>query len=389
MKRVIGSIVLAMALVSVLIAAKVAPPLATSPSKDLLETANPLVPLPKAPLGVGQELSELEHPPTPERVRLGRWLFFDPRLSADGTISCATCHIPEHAFSEPTPVSTGLDGKKGDRKAPTFLNSAFALLPHFFWDGRAASLEEQAAGPMTNPIEMGMPDHDVVVGNVSAAQSYAPYFKEAFGDEAVTIDRITKAIADYERTRMSGNSAWDRWQAEPDPADSEINVDDAYDWDDNLDLSKLKLTDGKHVTAQVKLGHYVFFEKAKCSQCHLGSNFTDSKFHNIGVGWDPETKSFKDIGRFKISKEEVDKGAFKTPTMRDAARHAPFMHDGSLKTLRDVVDIYDRGGESNQWLSAKIEKLDLTAKEIDALVAFMEALNGEGYQDTVPTLFPK
>lgn len=389
MKRIVGSMLVAMALVSVLIAGKGAPPLATADAKDLLEKANPLVPLPKAPLGVGQELSELANPPTPQRVRLGRWLFFDPRLSADGTISCATCHMPEHAFSEPTPVSTGIDGKKGDRKAPTFLNSAFALLPHFFWDGRAASLEEQAAGPMTNPIEMGMPDHDVVVKNVSAAKSYAPYFKEAFGDEAVTIDRITKAIADYERTRMSGNSAWDRWQADPDPADSEINVDDAYDWDDNLDLSKLALTDGKHVTAQVKLGHYVFFEKAKCSQCHLGSNFTDSKFHNVGVGWDPETKSFKDIGRFKISKEEADKGAFKTPTIRDAALHAPFMHDGSLKTLRDVVDIYDRGGDANPWLSAKIEKLDLTAKETDALVAFMEALNGEGYQDTVPALFPK
>ncbi len=336
------------------------------------EKANPILPIPAPPLGIGTDegapakLTDFSDPPTPERVRLGRWLFFDKRLSADNTIACATCHKPEHAFSEPTPVSTGIDGQKGGRKAPSFVNQAWTPLPHFFWDGRAASLEEQAGGPMINPIEMGNKNHDVVVAKIAAISSYPKYFKEAFGSEEVTIERMTKAIADYERTRMSGNSAWDRWRA----------------GDDNA------------VSDDVKKGHRLFFGNAFCSNCHLGQNLTDSKFHNLGVGWDPQAKKFADEGRYAVTKMPADRGAFKTPSLRDVSKRAPYMHDGSVKTLEEVVKFYSKGGQPNPHLSRKIdrrfaEQLDFSDQQVNQLVKFMEALDGEGYQDTAPAAFPQ
>ena len=157
------------------------------------EAANPLIPLPAPPLGIDETLTELEDPPTPERVRLGRWLFYDTRLSADGTIACVTCHHPENAFSEPTPVSTGIDGQQGGRKAPSFINQAWTLYPHFFWDGRAASLEEQALGPIENPIEMGN-TLSGMIENLQGITGYAKYFEEAFGTEGITKERVAKAI---------------------------------------------------------------------------------------------------------------------------------------------------------------------------------------------------
>ena len=336
------------------------------------ESANPIVPIPDNPLGIGTEkeplpkLTELPDPPTPERVRLGRWLFYDTRLSADNTVSCATCHRPEHGFSEPTPVSTGIDGQQGSRKAPSFINQAFATLPHFFWDGRASSLEDQAGGPMINPIEMGNQDHATVVKRIAAIEGYGKYFEESFGDNEITIERITKAIADYERTRMSGNSPWDKWRAGDDDA----------------------------VSDDVKKGHRLFFGNAFCNNCHLGPNFTDGQFHNIGVGWDKENQAFADEGRFAVTGVETDKGAFKTPSIRDISKRAPYMHDGSIKTLEEVVKLYSRGGEPNPYLDRKIdrrfaEQLDLSEKQVMQLVKFMEALDGEGYQDTPPEIFPQ
>ena len=331
------------------------------------EVANPVIPVPKAPLGTEIDLAALPDPPTPERVRLGRWLFYDTRLSGDNTIACASCHRPQHAFSEPSPVSAGIRGQKGARKAPTFINQAVTLYPHFFWDGRAGSLEDQALGPIANPIEMGS-SHETMVTTLSRVQGYAPYFKEAFGTPEISKDRVAKAIADYERTRMSGNSPWDRWR---------------YNRDESA------------VSAQVKLGHELFNGKANCGQCHLGNNFTDGQFHNLGVGWDAKTKSFKDQGRWAISKDlgedarQSDRGAFKTPTLREVTKHAPYMHDGSVATLREVVEFYNRGGEKNPWLDPKVKPLQLTGEEIDALVAFMHALEGEGYQDTPPASFPE
>lgn len=336
------------------------------------EASNPIVPIPDPPLGIGTDknlpgkLTEFSDPPTPERVRLGRWLFFDKRLSADNTIACATCHKPQHAFSEPTPVSTGIGGQQGGRKAPSFTNQAWTSLPHFFWDGRAASLEEQAGGPMINPIEMGNKDHAVVVAKIASIPSYPGYFKEAFGTEEVTIERITTAIADYERTRMSGNSAWDRYRA----------------------------GDQDAVSEEVKLGDRLFFGNAFCNNCHKGQNLTDSEFHNLGVGWDPKTEHLADEGRYAVTKKGADKGAFKTPSLRDVSKRAPYMHDGSIKTLREVVELYSKGGIPNPHLSRKIdrrfaEQLDLTEEQTTALVKFMEALDGEGYQDTAPTAFPQ
>jgi cytochrome c peroxidase len=339
------------------------------------EVDNPVRPLPKAPLGIGIDLASLTssfgkkaEPVTPERVRLGRWLFYDRRLSGDGTVACATCHRPEYAFSEPTPVSSGIRGQKGKRKAPTFINMAVTLYPHFFWDGRAGSLEDQALGPIANPIEMGS-SHQSMIATLQKVQGYRPYFKEAFGSDDITKERVAQALADYERTRMSGNSPYDRWR---------------YNKDEQA------------VSQQVKDGYELFFGKARCNQCHLGNNFTDSNFHNLGVGWDPVTKTFSDEGRYTVTRGtldegfgESDRGRFKTPTLREVTRHAPYMHDGSVATLREVMELYNRGGNKNPYLDPKIEPLHLTPAEMDALVAMMKALEGEGYQDTAPTSFPQ
>jgi cytochrome c peroxidase len=325
------------------------------------EAGNPIQPVPEGPLGTDIDLSALPNPPTPERIRLGRWLFYDARLSADNTVSCASCHRPEHAFSEPTPVSTGVGGQHGVRKAPTFINQAVTLYPHFFWDGRAASLEEQALGPIQSPIEMGN-SHEGMIETLIGITGYRRYFLEAFGSTAITARRVAHAIADYERTRMSGNSPWDQWRRGRD--------EDA-------------------VTDEVKRGHELFFGKAGCNQCHLGNNFSDSLFHNIGIGWDQGSRTFADQGRYVVTGNEPDLGAFKTPTLREVTKRAPYMHDGSIATLREVVEHYNSGAISNPHLDPKIEPLDLTEAEIDALVALMEALEGEGYQDVPPVEFPQ
>lgn len=335
-----------------------AAPAAAAPAWEL---ENPITPIPDAPLGAEIDLASLPDAPTPERVRLGRWLFYDKRLSSDNTVSCGTCHRPEHAFSEPTAHSTGIRGQAGGRKAPSFVNQAVTLFPHFFWDGRAASLEEQALGPIANPVEMGS-THDSMVDTLTRITAYAPYFREAFGTETITKERVAKAIADYERTRMSGNSPVDRWR-----------------------LGR----DESAVSDEVKQGHELFFGKAACNQCHLGNSYTDSLFHNVGVGYDPKTGRFRDEGRAAITKKAEDLGAFKTPSLRDVSKHAPYMHDGSVATLREAVDLYRRGGENNPNLDPKIRRLDLSDREVDALVAFLRALDGEGYQDDPPTAFPE
>src|SRR5207247_1669303 len=204
-------------------------------------------------------------------------------------------------------------------KAPSFINQAWTLFPHFFWDGRAASLEEQALGPVANPIEMGS-THEAMVGTLTRIGAYGKYFREAFGTEQITKERIANAIADYERTRMSGNSRWDRWR---------------------------KNRDESAVSAPAKRGHELFFGKAGCNQCHLGQNFTDSTFHNLGIGWNPKSRRFADQGRSQVTNVQTDQGAFKTPTLRDVTLHPPYMHDGSLRTLRDVVRHYSTGGNRN------------------------------------------
>jgi cytochrome c peroxidase len=339
---------------------------APRPEVPAWERDNPVRPLPVPPLGVAAELSDLQPRVTPEKVRLGRWLFFDPRLSADGTVSCATCHEPARGFSENEPVSTGIGGKKGTRKAPPVLNAAFPIYPVWFWDGRATSLAEQAKGPMENPVEMGM-SHPALVATLRAIPGYAPYFAEAFGDPRIDIDRVAEALAAYESTRMSGNSAFDRWDA----------------------------GDPSALDEKQRLGFQVFFGKAACNQCHLGPNLTDARFHNLGVGWRqpapgaPLASGFSDPGRAKVTGKIEDTGAFKTPTLRDVSRRAPYMHDGSVATLREAVELYDRGGVPNPWLSTDVKRLHLAPREVDALVAFLGALDGEGFEDAAPRSFPR
>ena len=325
------------------------------------ETANPVVPLPAAPLGSEIDLAALPDPPTPERVRLGRWLFYDTRLSADDTVACATCHRPEHAFSEPTAVSTGIAGQTGTRKAPSLVNQAQTLFPHFFWDGRAASLTEQAFGPIANPVEMGH-EPAVLVAKLSRIEGYAPYFEDAFGSPGVTGERIAQALVSYEQTRMSGNSPWDRWR---------------YERDESA------------VSSDVKRGHELFFGKAGCRPCHAGNSFADSRFHNLGVGWDEEDGAFADEGRAAVTGDPADRGRFKTPSLREVTKHPPYMHDGSLATLRDVVGFYNRGGNANPNLDVRIEPLGLSDADLAALVAFLGSLEGEGYLDTAPAAFPE
>ena len=355
MNRTIVGIVLAAACQS---APLPAPTKVTAPA---WEAANPVAALPAPPLGVDAKLTELSPAPTPERVRLGRWLFYDTRLSKAGDVSCATCHQPDAAFSEKTAVATGHAGQKGTRKSPKIINLAWPIYPHFFWDGRAASLEEQALGPIANPVEMAN-THEAMVETLSGIKGYAPYFEQAFGSPGITKDRVAQAIADYERTRMSGNSAWDRWQA---------SHDDAL------------------VSADVRAGHELFHGKAGCNQCHLGFNFTDSAFHNVGVGWDASADRFKDEGRAAVTKDAKDAGAFKTPGLRDCTRHPPYMHDGSVATLAEVIDLYNRGGEGNPNLDPKLHPLMLTSQEKAQLLAFLVALDGEGWQDQAPAAFPQ
>jgi cytochrome c peroxidase len=346
--------------------ARTASPVPAVPAVPAWEAENPVRPLPAAPLGVAGELADLLPRVTPEKVRLGRWLFYDPRLSSDGTVSCASCHEPSAGFSERDPVSTGVKGQKGSRKAPPVLNAAFPIYPVWFWDGRASSLADQAKGPMENPVEMGM-THAGVEATVRAIPGYARYFAEAFGDPRIDVDRVAEAIAAYEATRLSGNSAYDRWDA-GDPA--------------ALDEKQ-------------KLGLETFFGKAACNQCHLGPNLTDSRFHNLGVGWRapppgaaPAT-GFVDPGRVKVTGQAQDTGAFKTPTLRDVSRRAPYMHDGSVATLREAVELYDRGGLANPWLSPDVKPLRLSPREVEALVAFLQALDGEGFEDVAPRSFPR
>jgi cytochrome c peroxidase len=286
-----------------------------------------------------------DNPMSAAKVELGKDLYFDKRVSGDGTVSCATCHDPTKGWTDRSPVSTGIKGQRGTRSAPTVLNSAYMEVQ--FWDGRAPSLEEQAKGPIQNPIEMGS-THEATIKRIASVKGYAPLFKAAFGDEKIDIDRVAKAIASFERTVLTGDSPYDRWLA----------------------------GDKKAMSESAARGHALFNDSAKanCAICHDGFNFSDSDFHNLGVGMKAKKP---DLGRFEVTKQEKDKGAFKTPTLRNLADTAPYMHDGSEKTLKEVVEFYNRGGEKNPWLDGRIHPLRLTPAQVDDVVAFLDALNGD------------
>ena len=314
------------------------------------------------PLGLEEDglVIPENNPLTKAKVELGKLLFFDKRLSANDTIACASCHVPSLAFTDGQPVSTGIHGQKGGRSAPTAINRVFSSAQ--FWDGRAATLEEQSVGPFANPIEHGFKDHDELVAKVKSIAGYGPFFERAFGSPAITTDLIGKAIASFQRTLLSGNSAYDRFTMG--------NEEQA-------------------LSANAQNGLRVFLGKGQCLRCHFGFNFTDERYHNLGAAWDEQSKSFADVGRYEVTNKTEDVGAFKTPTIREIANTAPYMHDGSLATLREVVDFYDQGGIPNPRLDPLIKPLKLTEQEKKDLVEFMESLNGEGWNVTPPTRFPQ
>jgi cytochrome c peroxidase len=305
----------------------------------------------KAPLGLPPVPIPADNPPTAETISLGRKLFYDTKLSKGNALSCASCHNPKMGFTDGFQFSRGVGGQIGVRNAPTIANSAY--MPFQFWDGRAISLEEQAAGPIANPIEMDQP-HDASVAKIADDASYKPLFLKAFGPGGVNLIRVEKALASFERTILSGNSAFDRYE---------------YGGD------KTALN-----PAQIR-GLAIFADptRGNCAACHSINDkyalFTDGKFHNIGEGVGDEGE-FNDVGRFHLTKIATDKGAFKTPTLRNVANTSPYMHNGSLKTLKEVVDFYAGGGNSNPYLDKEIRAIKLSSQDRSDLVEFLQSLTG-------------
>ncbi|MBN2159366.1 MAG: cytochrome-c peroxidase [Spirochaetes bacterium] len=332
-----------------------------------------------------------DNPITKEKVLLGEKLFLDERFSSTGKVSCATCHLPEKAFTDsPLKVSEGIDKLTGTRNAPTVINAAFNKMQ--FWDGRSPDLEDQALHPFVNPVEMGLENHDPILKIVRTDPEYVKQFKNVFkiDPQQIAIKHVVMSIAAFERVIISSNSRFDRW----------------YFRGENV------------LSEKEKQGFDIFINKGRCVSCHIveytTALFTDGKFHNVGVGintvpedeiarlsaefleakynrTDVDLKVLGDpqaseLGRFAVTRNVSEMGAFKTPMLRDIALTAPYMHDGSLKTLEDVIDHYNRGGASsdsekiNPYLSGGIRPLDLTDDEKAALVAFMKTLTGKKFE---------
>jgi cytochrome c peroxidase len=337
------------------------------------------------PLGLPPIPIPEDNPQTPEKVALGDKLFNDKRFSSTGEVSCATCHEPQKAFTDsPRVTSEGVNKLTGTRNTPTVVNAAYYKL--LFWDGRSPDLEDQAQHPIVNSVEMGLPNHDPVLRLVRTDPEYVAAFRKAFDKtpEQITMKEVQQAIASFERTIVSGDAPFDRW----------------YFGGDQQAISE-----------QARRGFGVFMNKGRCVACHVIEEdqalFTDNRFHNIGVGVNRiqneisqlapaflkakaagadvdktvlASPKASELGRFAVTDSFDELGAFRTPTLRNVAVTAPFMHDGSLKTLRDVVEHHNNGGVTtkadpvNDFLSRGIRPLDLTEEEIADLVAFLETL---------------
>ncbi len=314
-------------------------------------------------VGAGQIAGLEANPLTRAKIELGRQLYFDGRLSQDGTVSCASCHHPDFGYAKNTQFGEGVGGQLGGRNSPVAYNRILSSAQ--FWDGRAATLEEQAVGPIANPIEMSN-THEACVACLGGIEGYRVQFEKIFPD-GVTIDNVGKAIASFERTLVTGPSPWDYFESfktfqnayKEDLADLEaLKEDDPAFYEQYVALKKA--ADEHPIDESAQRGGELFFsEKAGCTACHVGANFTDEKYHNLGVGMDAAEP---DLGRFVVTKEEKDKGAFKTPTVRNVEMTGPYMHDGSQKTLEEVVEWYDKGGHPNQWLDEKVKPLKLTGR---------------------------
>jgi len=311
-----------------------------------------------------------------ERIALGQTLFFDKRLSADGTTSCASCHDPATAFTSKDAIAVGIMGRSGTRNVPTIINAKFSA--SFFWDGRARTLEEQVKQPLLNANEMGLESEAQLVNRLSSIPEYVKHFRRIFPKSGITLDTVAAAIAAYERTLVSINSPFDRF---------------------------LK-GDRNAITDNQKAGWAIFREKAKCIECHSFSAssplFTDFNFYNTGtavsnpkfagvvqraaeikartsaeagsLAHDPD---FSELGRFLVTHDDKDMGAFKTPTLRNIELTGPYMHDGSIKTLLDVVRFYNDGGRKNPHLHQRMQPLHLNEKEINDLVEFLRSLTSD------------
>jgi cytochrome c peroxidase len=321
------------------------------------------------------------NPITRGKVELGKQLYFDQRISKDGTVSCASCHDPAKGWTDNLTTSVGIKGQKGGRNAPTVLNTIYGR--SMFWDGRAPSLEGQAQGPIQNKIEMGDQSYREIVERLRGISGYREQFLKVFGTD-VTLDGMAKAIASFERTALSGNSAFDRYNTgDPDSPETFKHLTEGQKR--GMVLFGLRQKDEDPFKVDAGL-----LKKANCTACHAGANFTDEQFHNIGVGYDEKLGKFADIGRWEISpvgsKAVAEKGAFKTPTIRDIARTAPYMHDGGEKSLEQVVEYYNKGGNKNPALDREMKPLNLTDAEKADLVEFMKALTGQVVAVALPTL---
>jgi cytochrome c peroxidase len=301
---------------------------------------------PSPPLGLPAVIWPPDNPYSAARVELGRNLFFDPRLSSNGKVSCATCHPPEHAFAGGDPPPLGVTGTPLRRRAPTLINRAYGRSQ--FVDGRAATLEAQVSGPITARDEMGSTPQTAAAAIASIA-GYAPLFEQAFGDRQVTYDRIAKAIASFERTIVSGNSPYDRF----------LNGD-------------------KHaLNTAAKRGLEIFQRTGECAECHKGYNLTDEKFASLGIG--PEEQP-PDLGLAGITKKSRDEGKFKVPTLREVALTGPYMHDRRFRTLDEVLEFYRKGGQPGPHLDSRIAQFFLDAPAKADLLEFLKLLSGEGWQ---------
>jgi cytochrome c peroxidase len=306
-------------------------PTGAVPDNLLLAVPRGLNALPAAPA---------DNPMTQAKIRLGQRLFSDPILSADGKIACATCHQPDHGFASPLRVATGISGRQGRRNVPSLFNRGYGR--YFFWDGRATTLEEQAVGPLTSTLEMGG-TVDAILKRLQARDDYRRSFQEAFSG-AITKDTLVRALAAYERTLLLGDSRVDRFRA---GAVDALNEHERH-------------------------GLWLYESRGGCWRCHSGPNFTDEEFHNTGIGWNAKPA---DWGRYEATGKDADRGRFKTPGLRGLTRTAPYMHDGSLESLEDVVSFYNRGGNANPNLDPAVKPLELSEQERQDLVAFLRALS--------------
>jgi len=306
------------------------------------------------PVGLPPLPIPADNPVTAAKIELGKLLYFDTRLSKDGTISCATCHDPQMAWTEHEPTSTGINGQVGGANAPTVCNAAYAT--EQFWDGRAKTLEDQALGPIENPIEMGHKLTDLVP-QLNAIPGYQERFQKVFGTD-VTSEGIAKAIAAFERTVLSGNSPYDKYVAGDTAALSEAQI------------RGLKL-----------------FEDVGCKTCHTPPEFSKYKYYNAGIGSKKETP---DVGRKAASKDDADMGKFRVPSLREVANTGPYFHDGSCATLPEAVALMAGGGVDNPNLSALLKGVrdkSVTDEQKADIVEFLKALSGE-YPIVEPPALP-